>query len=173
MKLFNRFSKKKNEVKDFPPKPKWKPDLPINTECILDKAKYYTANKMQLAIFKNGTVVKFPERVDDINEQALITLEKIFNAPPDFNTSIMDDENFLVKYLHPAFTIVFKEEIEKYWDYIDHNHQDGICPDEVLINNQGKLNEFDKMGKIGLFGRSKMYMDAQDPQVILTFDPIK
>ncbi len=36
---------------DFPPKPKWKPNLPVDIELIYEKAKYYTGNKLQFAIF--------------------------------------------------------------------------------------------------------------------------
>jgi hypothetical protein len=171
MKLFDRLLKKEKEEKDFPPKPKWRPNLPIDLELILDRAKCYTGHKLQLAIFKFGTVVIFPNRVDNFTEQALITLDKIYKSHPDFKPVTMDDENFLIEYSQPAFTIVFKDELEKYWDYIDKNHQDGICHDEVLINGQGQHNVFDKIGKICLFGRSKMFMDAQDPQVILSFEP--
>jgi hypothetical protein len=85
----------------------------------------------------------------------------------------MDDENYLITYSQPAFTIVFKDEVEKYWEYIDKNHQDGICRDEVLINAQGQQNVFDRIGKICLFGRAKMFMDAQAPEIIKTFDPTK
>lgn len=83
----------------------------------------------------------------------------------------MDDGNYIVQYSQPAFTIVFKEEIEKHWDYIDKNHQDGICRAEVLIDGQGRHNVFDKIGKICLFGRTKMFIDAQDPKVVKTFEP--
>ncbi len=85
----------------------------------------------------------------------------------------MDDGNYLIEYSQPAFTIVFKEEIEKNWDYIDKNHQDGICRAEVLINAQGQHNVFDSVGKICLFGRAKMFMDAQSPKVVKTFDPVR
>lgn len=76
-----------------------------------------------------------------------------------------------MEYSQPAFTIVFKDEIENHWDYIDKNHLDGICKAEVLINAQGQHNVFDGGGKICLFGRAKMFMDAQDPKVSKTFDP--
>ncbi len=83
----------------------------------------------------------------------------------------MDDGNYLIEYSQPAFTIVFKDEIETYWDYIEKNHQDGICNAEVLINAQGQHNVFDRVGKICLFGRAKMFMDAQAPKIVKVFDP--
>ncbi len=84
----------------------------------------------------------------------------------------MDDGNYLVEYSEPAFTIVFKDEIEKHWDYIDKNHQDGICRAEDLINGQGQPNVFDDLGKICLYGRAKMFMDAQATKVLWMFDPL-
>lgn len=157
---------------DFPPRPKWKPNLPIDLDLIYGKAKYYTSNKLQFAVFQNGTVTFFADRVQNIEDSAKVTLDKIYNYHADFNPIKMDDGNYLVEYRQPAFTIVFKNEIETYWDYIDKNHQDGICRDEVLLNSQGQGNVFDSVGKICLFGRAKMFMDAQAPKVVKTFDPL-
>jgi hypothetical protein len=158
---------------DFPPKPKWKPNLPVDIELIYDKAKYYTGDKLQFAIFQNGTVTFFSNKVDNIEDSAKASLDKIYNFHPDFKPITMDDGNYLIEYSQPAFTIVFKDEIEKHWSYIDKNHQDGICRDEVLINAQGQHNVFDSVGKICLFGRAKMFMDAQEPKVVKTFDPTR
>lgn len=168
MGLFDKVFEKKE---DFPPKPKWKPDLPIDIDLIVEKAKYYTGQKLQFAVFGSGTVVLFPVRVDNIEQSAKAVLDKIYNAHPDMNPLTMDDGNYLVEYSQPAFTIVFKDEIETHWDYIDKNHQDGVCREEVLINAQGQHNVFDDIGKICLFGRSKMFMDGQNPKVSRVFDP--
>jgi len=170
MGIFDKLFGNKQVVKDFPPKPKWKPDLPINHEQVLTKAKYYTGEKLQIAILKYGTVIIFPELVNDLQKEALITLDKIYNSHPDFNPKTMDDGNYLIEYSQPAFTIIFKDEIENRWAYINENHLDGVCRDEVLINGKGEHNVFDEIGKICLFGRSKMFMDAQFPEVVLTFD---
>lgn len=159
--------------KDFPPKPKWKPNLPVDIELIYEKAKYYTGEKLQFAVFQNGTVTFFSNKVDNIEDSAKASLDKIYNFHPDFKPTTMNDGNYLIEYSQPAFTIVFKDEIDNRWDYIDKNHQDGICGTEVLINAQGQHNVFDSMGKICLFGRAKMFMDAQDPKVVKTFDPTK
>jgi uncharacterized protein YqfB (UPF0267 family) len=160
-----------NKAIDFPPKPKWKPNLPIDIELIYEKAAYYTGKKLQFAVFQHGTVVFFANKVDHIEDSARVTLDNIYNAHPDFNPMTMDDGNYLIEYSYPAFTIVFKDEIEKNWDYIEQNHQDGICRAEVLINAQRQQNVFDNTGKICLFGRAKMFMDAQAPKVVKTFEP--
>jgi len=164
---------KGDKKNDFPPKPKWKPTLSVDIELIYTKTKYYTGDKLQFAIFQHGTVTFFSDTVDNIEESAKASLDKIYNFHPDFKPLTMDDGNYLIEYSQPAFTIVFKEEIEKHWDYIDKNHQDGICRAEVLINAQGQHNVFDEIGKICLFGRAKMFMDAQAPKVIKTFDPAR
>jgi len=158
---------------DFPPKPKWKPNLPVNIELIYEKARYYTDDKLQFAVFKNGTVTFFSSQVDNIDDSAKASLDKIYNSHVDFKPITMDDGNYLIEYSQPAFTIVFRDEIDNNWDYIDKNHQDGICRAEVLINAQGQQNVFDSIGKICLFGRAKMFMDAQDPKVVKTFDPTR
>jgi hypothetical protein len=158
---------------DFPPKPKWKPDLLVDIERIYEKTKYYTGDKLQFAVFKNGTVTFFSNRVDNIEDSAKASLDKIYNAHPHFKPIIMNDENYLIEYSQPAFTIVFKEEIDNNWNYIDENHLDGICRAEVIINAQGQHNVFDRIGKICLFGRAKMFMDAQAPEVVKIFDPTR
>ena len=170
MGLFDKFSKHKKE-EDFPPTPKWKPNLSVNVDAVYEKARYYTGDKLQLAIFQHGTVAIFPNKVDNIEASALETLHKIYYAHADFKPHPMDDGNYLVSYSQPAFTIVFKDEIENHWDYIDRNHLDGICRAEVLINRKGVHNVFDRIGKICLYGRAKMFMDAQAPNVVKTFDP--
>lgn len=162
------FNKKKF---DFPPKPRWKPNLSNDIELIFQKAKYYTNNKLQFTIFQYGTVAFFANKVDNIEASAKDSLDKIYNYHPDFNPLTMDDGNYLIEYSQPAFTIVFKDEIENNWDYIEKNHLDGICKDEVLLNAQGQPNVFDRIGKISLFGRAKMFLDAQKPKVVRIFDP--
>lgn len=171
MGLFDRLFNKKKEPLDFPPKPKWKPNLPIDLDAVLDKAKFYTGQKLQLAVFSRGTVVIFPGRVDNITAQGLSTLEKIYNFHPDFKPTPMNDGNYLIEYSQPAFTIVFKDELEMHWNYIEQNHLDGLYTSEVLINSKGESNKFDRIGKICLFGRTKMFQDAQDPKVVRTYDP--
>ena len=163
----------KEKDTDFPPKPKWKPNLPVDIELIYEKAKYYTGDKLQFAIFQNGTITFFSNIVDNIEDSAKASLDKIYNSHPDFKPMTMDDGNYLIEYSQPAFTIVFKDEIENHWDYIDKNHQDGICKAEVLINAQGQHNVFDSVGKICLFGRARMFIDAQAPKVVKTFDPVR
>ena len=156
----------------FPPRPAWKPGLPTDIALIYQKAKYYTNGKWQFVIFQHGTVTFFSNRSDDIAVSSKICLDKIYHAHPDFTEMLMDDGNYLIEYSQPAFTIVFKEEIEKNWAYIEKNHQDGLCNKEVLINEAGQHNVFDKVGKICLFGRAKMFMDAQSPKIVKTFDPL-
>jgi hypothetical protein len=168
----NLFRKNGKGEKRFPPIPQWRPNTPIDHQRILETAKYYTNGKLQLGVFKNGTVAFFASPMPDIVNEAKICLDKIYNFHPDFKPLTMDDGNYLVEYSQPAFTIVFKDELENYWDYIEENHQQGICTDEVLINGKGERNVFDKIGKICLFGRAKMFMDAQAPEVVKTFDPL-
>ena len=155
----------------FPPVPKWQPNLPTDTKKVLEKAKYYTDSKLQLAVFRNGTITIFPNRVESTIDSAKETLNKIINFHGDFKPLTMDDGNYLIEYSQPAFTIVFKDEIENHWNYINENHQDGLCTSEVLLNANHEPNTFDKIGKISLFGRAKMYMDAQEPEVVEVFDP--
>lgn len=168
----NLFKGKEKEKKRFPPIPQWRPNTPIGHDRILETAQYYTNGKLQLGLFKYGTVIFFSTPAANIKDEAKMCLEKIYNFHPDFKPLTMDDGNYLVEYSQPAFTIVYKDELENYWAYIEKNHQQGICTDGVLINSKGQHNVFDRIGKICLFGRAKMFMDAQNPEIVKTFDPL-
>lgn len=156
---------------DFPPKPKWKPALPIDIERTVKTFAYYCDNKKSFVVFKNGTCVIVSENSPQPGKEAEETLGKIYNFHPDFNTQAMDDRNFLVRYSQPGFSIVFKDEFEKNKDYIEQHHLEGLTRDEVLLDAQGRPNKFDDRGKIGLFGRARMFLDAQNPIVVKTWKP--
>lgn len=162
----------KLKKKPFPPIPTWRPNTPVNVENILSAAKHYTGSKLQLAVFKYGTVVLIVNRVENTEIEAKSVLHKIYYAHPDFKPVTMDDGNYLIEYVQPAFNIVFKDELEKYWFYIDAHHLEGVCNDEILIDGDGRKNVFTDLGKICLYGRAKMFMDAQNPQVVKIFDPV-
>ena len=57
MGLFDKLFKKNKEPLDFPPKQKWKPNLAVDIDRIVDRATFYTGQKLQLAVFSHGTVV--------------------------------------------------------------------------------------------------------------------
>jgi len=92
----NGYTSGKHDDTDFPPKPKWKPNLPVDIELIYEKAKYYTGNKLQFAVFQNGTVTFFSTKVDNIADSAKTALDKIYHFHPDFKLMTMDDGNYLI-----------------------------------------------------------------------------
>ena len=156
---------KKTENKEFPPKPKWKPNLPINYEMVEKTFDYYfEGNDLVYVIFQNGTCVPIPKNLDNPIEVAKQVLADLFNSHPDFNTLKMDDGNWLVSMSGKAFVICFKDEIEKEWEYIENNHLNhlnGLATDEVVLNAKNKPYLLDKRGKIGLLGRARWFLDAE------------
>ena len=158
---------------DFPPKPKWKPNLPIDIERTIQAFAYYSDKKKTFAVFENGTCVVIPDGSSDPENTAKEILNKVYNYHPDFNPQTMDDGNFMVSYSQPAFSVVFKDEFEKNRDYIDQNHLDGVVRAEVLLNAKREPNKFDDIGKIGLFARARMFLDAQNPVVVKIWTPNK
>jgi hypothetical protein len=46
-----------------------------------------------------------------------------------------------------------------------------FLPNNCGDNTDHRLNVFDRIGKICLFGRAKMFMDAQYPEIVKSFDP--
>jgi|GEM_PF-598149 hypothetical protein len=158
---------------DFPPKPKWKPNLPIDIQRTIETFAYYSDKKKTFAVFENGTCVVIPDGDADPEKQAKEILNKVYNFHPDFNPQTMDDGNFMVSYSQPAYSIVFKDEFEKNRDYIEKNHLDGLVRAEVLLNAKREPNKFDDIGKIGLFARARMFLDAQNPVVVKIWKPVK
>ena len=156
---------------DFPPKPKWKPNLPVDIERTIQTFAYYSDKKRTFAVFQNGTCVLVTDGTTNVESTAKEILNKVYNYHPDFNPQAMDDGNFMVSYSQPAYGVVFKDELEKNRDYIDQNHLDGLTRDEVLLNANGEANKFDERGKIGLFARSRMFLDAQNPVVVKIWKP--
>ena len=151
-------------MSQFPPVPKWKPDVPVDIERTEKTFAYYLNHKKAFVVFKNGTCI--PVYSPNLENEAKEILNKIFHFHPDFNPQQMDDGNFTVSYSQPAYSIVFKDEFENNRGNIEKNHLDGLTYGEVLINAQKERNKFDDRGKIGLFGRARMFLDAQNPIVV-------
>lgn len=156
---------------DFPPKPKWKPNVPVDIERTIQTFAYYSDKKRVFAVFQNGTCVLIPDGSSNPESAAKEILDKVYNYHPDFNPQSMDDGNFMVSYSQPAYSVVFKDEFEKNRDYIEQNHLDGVVRAEVLLNATGEQNKFDDIGKIGLYARSRMFLDAQNPVVVKMWKP--
>ena len=77
----------------------------------------------------------------------------------------MDDGNILIEYNEPAFNVVINDFANKHLTSIKRNHLSGLTESEVLITPLGP-NKFDEFGMKALYGRTFMFMDAQDPQII-------
>jgi hypothetical protein len=162
--MMNIFDKKK---KVFPPVPEWKPAFNSNPEEVIDIFKYYSNNQKDFVVFNHLTVVLIEDGLDNKNavENAVETLNKIYNYHPDMMPQLMDDGNILVSYEHPAYNIAVEKTAQRYWSEIEANHLRALCTSEVLITPLGP-NKFDDFGKKALWARCYFFMDAQDPKVL-------
>lgn len=157
---------------DFPPKPKWKPNIRIDISSIADRASYYTDKKAIVVIFRNGTCVVLAADLVNPEEKAKGVLDRVYKYHPDFTPNTMDDGNFMVSYSQRnCFSVVTKKEFENNREYIRKNHLDGIVKDEVLLNSNRKAAAFDDRSMIGLFARARMFMDAEVPEVVQIVRP--
>lgn len=159
------------QLADFPPKPNWRPALPVDIPRTINAFIYYTDSKKAFAIFTHGTCVVLPDDTTNAEEDAKEILDAVYRYHPDFNPHMMDDGNYMVSYSQPAYSIVFTDEFEAHREYIERTHRDGIVRDEVMLNANGQVSHFDDRGKAGLFGRARMFMDAQEPVVIRIWKP--
>jgi len=156
---------------DFPPVPKWRPNIPVDIERTVQTFAYYLNYQRPFVVFSNGTGAVVSLDSINMESDAKAILNKVFHFHADFNSIEMDDGNWLVKYSQPAFSIVFKTESNEYFQYIEAHHLEGLVTSEAILNESKKVNVFDKRGKIGLFGRARMFMDAQSPIVVRIWKP--
>tara|TARA_Y100000815_G_scaffold68665_1_gene57720 strand:+ start:323 stop:916 length:594 start_codon:yes stop_codon:yes gene_type:complete len=158
------------ESDQFPPVPSWQPAFSAPVELQLERMVFYTDDTRDLVQYKNGTVVVINKGLDD-NEAKLFAnevLSKIYNYHPDMNPLNMKDGNILVRYNHPAFNVVLTEFTSKYIDTIRNKYRDALATHEVIITGLG-TNVFDDFGKQALDGRTFMFMDAQNPEVVAIY----
>lgn len=167
MKFFDKFKKKKEPEKVFPPVPAWKPEIVQPIEVVIDTLKYYSDGKKDFAVFQNGTVALVQEGLSDGEAEtaAKEALHNVYHAHPDMNPREMDDGNILVGYSNNVANVVLNDVVKDNWKIIDERHQDALATSEVLITPLGN-NVFNDFGKKSLFGRCYMFMDAQNPKVI-------
>ena len=149
----------------LPPVPKWKPTIAVDVERAAKTFAYYMDGRVSFAVMANGTCVLVPPQ-GDAEAAAMETLFGILHAHPDMNPRPMDDGNWLITYSGPAATVVFIDVVEANWDYIEKHHLQGLADAEVLINARGEANNFDRTGKLALFGRAYMFMDALSPKMV-------
>lgn len=170
---FLRFLFRKRRVmRGFPPVPVWKPNVPVNLDSVADRAGYYTDHGNTVVIFQHGTCVVLHANAQNPKVDAMDVLERVFNFHPDFNPQLMDDGNWLVSFSEPnCAALVLQSEVENHRTYIQDNHLHGLVHGEVLLDAAQKPNAFDERGMIGLFGRARMFMDAQDPRVARVVRP--
>lgn len=155
----------------FPPVPKWQPTIVQPLEEIIDRVAHYTNRKRDFAVFRHGTCVILPENELFEDQAAVVAkdvLDKIYNYHPDMDPKAMKDGNIAILYNLPAINVVLSSIVEAHWEVIDRRHLDALATSEVLITSLGQ-NKFDDLGKVALFGRCFMFMDAQRPEVVSVF----
>jgi hypothetical protein len=168
--MFGPFKKKEppsEPPKKSPPVPSWRPSISQPVDEVVERIRFYTNQKRDLAIFEHGTCVVLPDGLsdDEASAHAKEVLAKIFHFHPDMNPTPMEDGNVLVQYNHPAVNLVLDRVVSEHWPDIESNHLGALAKDEVLITTLGS-NKFDAFGMKALFGRCFMFMDAQMPNVI-------
>lgn len=151
----------------FPPAPKWQPPAWQPLDRLIERSHYYLNGKGDFVVFKHGTIAHVTKGASDeqAKDEAHKIIHDIYMFHPDVHPAWMDDGNILVRYNHPAYNIVLKDIADTHWDEIDRNHLDALVDAEVLITPLGQ-NVFDDFGKMVLWGRCYMFMDAQDPEIV-------
>lgn len=151
----------------FPPVPEWQPEFAITNEEVLERMVYYFDDRADMVIFSHGTAVILPDGLDDsdANDFALRTLTEIFNSHPDMKPLDMEDGNILISYNLPAYNVVIDEFANTHIETIRARHLDALATDEAIITSEG-VNKFNEFGMKALYGRTFMFMDAQDQLIV-------
>ncbi len=150
---------------NFRPTPKWKPGVPVDIPRTVAAFLYYFERKKTLVVFAHGTCVPVSPGCAEPEKEAMQALRGVFYSHPDFRTLPMDDGNYMISYSDAAFSVVFRDELDANRDYIEQHHREGLTEDEVLQGPTAAGGGFEERGKIGLFGRSRMFLDAQNSTV--------
>ena len=125
------------------PTPEWKVDAPVDIPRTVAAFQYYFDRKKTLVVFAHGTCAPVSPGCADPEKEALQALHRVFHAHPDFRTMRGDDGNYLISYSDAAFTVVFRDELDAKREYVE-QHQ---------------------LFEIGVFGRSRMFLDGKNPIV--------
>lgn len=155
---------------EFPPKPSWAPEFIQPIEDTSERCFFYFNKSVNMVVFKHGTCVLLEDISFEENavNDATEILNNIINYHPDMNPLKMKDGNVLVQYNHPAYNVVLKSTFENYKIQIEENHLKGLTPDEVLLTPLGP-NKFDEFGMQALYGRTLMFLDAVNPEMVKIF----
>jgi hypothetical protein len=134
---------------NLPSNPKWNPAAPVDIPRTVAAFRYYLNGRKMLVVFAHGTCVPvFPESAEP-EKEAMQALHRVFQAHPDFQTLRADDGNYIVGYSDAAFSVVFRDDLDANREY----------------------NERHELFEIGMLGRSRMFLDGQNPIVSAIWIP--
>ncbi len=128
---------------NFPPTPKWRPEMAVDIPRTVAAFQYYFDRKKTLVVFAHGTCVPVSPESAEPEKEAMQALHRVFHSHPDFRTMVGDDGNYLISYSDAAFTLVFRDELDPKREYVERHH----------------------LFEIGVFGRSRMFLDGKNPVV--------
>ena len=175
MAMFDRFRKKKAVSAkppqptrtQFPPVPEWRPSFGQPIELVKEHASSYVHGQHDFAVFEHGTVAYLADGLSDTDAVVAATsaIEGVLYAHPDMNPVPMEDGNVFILFANETAVIVLSSTVSENATAIEENHLLGLIPDEVLFTPLG-ANTFDQLGQVALYGRSLMFLDAQEPRVV-------
>lgn len=163
------------------PKIKRIPKESIDIERIAKTFNYYLNGKNSFIVLRYGTLIGIydHQHLVDAKRIAEERFQNLFQKDVGFNPFFMDDGNWLVEYLHfdqpnhklNVVSVIFSDEIQRHQSEIENNYLDCIASNESFLDKHGQRKPFDQRGKIGLFARSRLFSDAQDPKVTKIWKP--
>ena len=131
-------------------------------DTVVNKMKFYTDSKFDFILLKNATCLFFKD-MDNLDGKIAETME-FAKKLRDFSVDIMSEGDYIVDFGGPVDVFVGKEEFASNKSEILKRVEELKYPGEAFISEDEKGLEQERM-LVGLYARSKMLMDANNPQI--------
>lgn len=153
------------------PRPKWKPRAVESPADILSRATAYTDYSRALVVYRWGTIVCSDSHLQRTDADYLDALTSVVHSAPDFDTILMNDNNYAVLFRTSATGIVLRDFFTDHFQEIRTNClEGGRIEGEVLFAASDDRDNQETL-IAGLYARAKLYCDAEDRVIAGRFVP--
>ena len=151
----------------------WQPADVESIHFIASLARKYTDESLAFAVFRSGTVVFSDSEEYEGDEIFMGNFAEFTKYPPDSNLLIMNDGNFVVKFLNTIRGIVLKD---FYYlnrtEIVKNIETNGMMSGEYLFEDGGEPMRGDRY-YIAMYARAKIFKDILNPEIVCRFDAKK
>jgi len=141
-------------------------DNAVDKDRVTTCVRHYSDGKFNAVLYKYGSWV-FPSLSKDKPEDGDRRLADLGSKQINFEVREMDDGNYVVAFNDKVFTVVLRDEYQNLRDQIIAEAKASPV-EEFILGKQGAPEDH---LYIGLFGRTRLIHDIQNPKVIAELSP--